>query len=69
MLSAVASGDLNHRITNSYKGQFGLLKESANQTSQRLAEIVAQIQIATSEVDSAAAEISSGTSDLADRTE
>ncbi len=69
MLAGLADGDLTRRITLDYQGSLGDLKNHANRTADQLAEIVAQIQTATSEVDNAAAEISSGTSDLSERTE
>ncbi len=69
MLEAIAGGDLSKRIEADLQGSLGDLKNHANRTADQLAEIVAQIQTATSEVDNAAAEISSGTSDLSERTE
>jgi methyl-accepting chemotaxis protein len=67
--NAIAQGDLTKRITATYEGRFAELKDNANQTAERLAEIVGQIQIATGEVANAASEISSGTEDLSHRTE
>ena len=67
--NAIAQGDLTKRITANYEGRFAELKDNANQTAERLAEIVGQIQIATGEVANAASEISSGTEDLSHRTE
>jgi len=69
MLEAMSNGDLSPRIKADYQGKFGELKENANRTSDRFAEIVSQIQIAASEVEDAAAEITSGTNDLSNRTE
>jgi methyl-accepting chemotaxis protein len=69
MLGGLANGDLTGRITADYQGTLGNLTDSANQTADRLGEIVAQIQSASSEVENAAAEISAGTSDLSERTE
>jgi methyl-accepting chemotaxis protein len=69
MLGALSKGDLNHRIDKDYLGRFGELKSHANATAVKLAEIVAEIQIATGEVENAAAEINAGTEDLAGRTE
>ncbi len=69
MLGALAKGDLRQRIEANYQGSLGALKDNANQTAQQLAEIVTEIQTATSEVKNAAAEISTGTTDLSNRTE
>ncbi len=68
-LAALARGDLTGQVEGNYRGAFQNLKDSTNATTEKLAEIVAQIQTATSEVENAAAEISSGTSDLSERTE
>ncbi|MEM7042002.1 MAG: methyl-accepting chemotaxis protein [Pseudomonadota bacterium] len=69
MLSALAHGDLTERIRSDYKGSLGVLKDNANGTAEQLAQIVAQIQCVTGEVENAAAEIASGTTDLSERTE
>ena len=69
MLKGLAEGSLDRRIANDYQGKFGELKHYANDTAERLTGIVAQIRMATGEVESAADEIASGTSDLSSRTE
>ena len=69
MLAALADGDLSRRIEADYQGSLGKLKDNANQTAEKLTDIVSQIQAATGEVENASAEISSGTSDLSERTE
>ena len=69
ILAAIAEGDLTKRISTDYQGRFGELKDNANQTAERLGEIVGQIQTATGEVSNAASEISTGTEDLSNRTE
>ena len=55
MLAALAGGDLSQRIDADYRGSLGALKDDANRTADQLAEIVAQIQTASSEVENAAA--------------
>ncbi|MEZ5935130.1 MAG: methyl-accepting chemotaxis protein [Alphaproteobacteria bacterium] len=69
MLESLARGDLRQRITTDYKGKFGELKRNANDTADKLVDIVSSIQTATAEVKNAAAEITSGTEDLSHRTE
>ncbi len=69
VLSALAQGDLNRRVTRDYQGAFERVKTDVNATSTRLAEIVGQITQAAETIAAAAAEVSLGSSDLADRTE
>ena len=68
MLAALADGDLTRRIDADYQGTLGDLKDNANQTAEKLSQIVAEIQTATSEVGNAASEINNGTEDLSQRT-
>jgi methyl-accepting chemotaxis protein len=69
MMGSLADGDLTKRISTSYEGTFGILKESANTTAIRLSETVAEITASAREVANAAAEISTSTTDLSQRTE
>ncbi len=69
MLEAMAEGDLSKRIDADFQGRLGELKDNANGTADKLADIVEQIQGAAGEVRNAASEISSGTEDLSHRTE
>ena len=69
MMGALAEGDLTKRIEADYRGAFGMLKDSANATANRLAETVTEIAASAREVANAAAEISTSTTDLSQRTE
>ncbi len=69
MLKALAAGDLTQRIEADYQGLIGQLKDDANATSARLAEIVSQIRESTDSINTAAREIASGNADLSARTE
>ena len=69
MLSALADGNLNERITTDYQGAFGQLKNDANATAEKLSQIVVQIQNASELISQAASEISDGSTDLSERTE
>ncbi|MGI9452688.1 MAG: HAMP domain-containing protein, partial [Geminicoccaceae bacterium] len=69
LMQGLAQGDLSRTMTGDYKGRFGDLQRNANDTVQRLIEIVSNIQAAADEVKNAASEITSGTEDLSSRTE
>jgi len=69
MLDALAEGNLNQRITAEYRGNFGLLKENANKTAERIGATIADIKASAAQVTNASAEISISTTDLSQRTE
>ena len=69
VLGALAQGDLTQKITAEYRGLLGQLKEDCNTTSERLAEIVANIKEAASTINVASQEIAAGNSNLSSRTE
>ncbi|SDH22099.1 methyl-accepting chemotaxis protein [Pelagibacterium luteolum] len=67
-LSALAAGDLSHRITAELPAKTGRLKHDFNRTAESLSEMVARLRATSSRLKSATAEILSGTNDLSDRT-
>jgi methyl-accepting chemotaxis protein len=69
VMAALAEGDLRRRVEAELSGRFGQLKQDTNQSIERLAEVVGQIQRAVGAVDRSSAEISSGNGDLSARTE
>jgi methyl-accepting chemotaxis protein len=69
VLSAITRGDLTEKITNSYFGAFGELKESTNATVDKLTGIISQIKEVTDIVHNGVKEIASGNNDLSQRTE
>jgi methyl-accepting chemotaxis protein len=69
VLGALAKGDLTEKITNDYQGTWGRMKEDANQTVDRLTEIVSQIKESTESINVASKEIAAGNTDLSSRTE
>ena len=69
VLGAIAQGDLSRRIESDYAGTFGRLKDDTNLTVERLREVVTGIKESTETINTAAAEIASGNSDLSARTE
>jgi methyl-accepting chemotaxis protein len=69
MLASLAEGNLTRRINADYQGMFGILKDNANTTVDRLSETISKIKAAATEVANASAEISTSTTDLSQRTE
>ncbi|CAK0770746.1 methyl-accepting chemotaxis protein [Gammaproteobacteria bacterium] len=67
--TALAEGDLDQRIDKDYQGAYLTLKHAFNTTSERLADIVREIDRAVNAIASVAGEISVGTADLSKRTE
>ena len=69
MLSALAAGDLDHRVRGDYAGDFEAMKIDANLTAERLTGIVGQIKQCSLAINSAAHELAAGNDDLSRRTE
>lgn len=69
MFSAISHGDLTKRIDADYSGDFGRLKNDANNTSEKLTEIVSKIKESSDLVNTASTEISDGNMNLSHRTE
>jgi methyl-accepting chemotaxis protein len=69
ILAALAQGDLRKRMSNEYTGDFQRLKDNANETVQRLIEVIGDIQSTSNSVATGADEISKGNLNLSQRTE
>ena len=69
VLHSLAEGDLTHRVDARLQGTFGEMAANANETVERLTEMVGQIKDAVVAINAAASEISSGNDDLSRRTE
>jgi len=69
VMGALARGDLTRTIETQYAGKLGSVKDSINDTIERLAETVATIQLTAVDVANSAREINSGADDLSRRTE
>ena len=69
LLRAIADGDLTARMQGEHHGVFATMRDDANATVERLLEIVGGIVEVTRAINGAAAEISAGNNDLAQRTE
>jgi methyl-accepting chemotaxis protein len=69
MIAAMASGDLSKRIKGNYQGELLRLKQGANATADKLAQVVGQTVEGMTAIKSSTAELSSGAADLSSRTE
>ena len=69
ILNALAEGDLTRRITANYEGNFAILKENANKTSERIGSTIAEIKTSAHKIANASSTISTSTRDLSQRTE
>jgi len=68
-LSALEKGDLTSRIDNHYEGKFDELKQSSNNTAEKLAEIIGNVRGSAEEVGIGSGEISEGNNTLSNRTQ
>ncbi len=69
VMQAMAEGNLSDRMNGEYLGQFAVLSESVNSTLNNMTEMVDKIRSSSSNMLSAATEISQGNQDLSQRTE
>lgn len=69
IMESLSSGDLTQHMQGDYKGEFGELKNSINNSLKNLLDVVSQVSAAAISVDTASTEIASGVSDLSQRTE
>lgn len=69
VFSAMARGDLTERVEREYLGSLGQMRNDANNTVDRLSEIISKIRNASKTISSAANEIATGNADLSQRTE
>lgn len=68
MFGAFARGDLTQRIDGDHQGMFAAVRDHANQTAERLAELTRGISASAVAVESASREIANGSTDLSERT-
>ncbi len=68
VLSGLAKGNLNERITNEYAGSFGELKSNVNQTVDRLRNVMGQIHATVLALKKNVERIADGNSQLHSRT-
>ncbi|AEO41572.1 methyl-accepting chemotaxis protein [Xanthomonas euvesicatoria] len=69
LLRSIAAGDLTARMSGDFKGVFAQMRDDANATTTKLAEIVGRIQHSAVSINAAASEIAAGNQDLSQRTE
>lgn len=68
-ISALSEGRLTEKMQGDYEGDYATLKNGINQTIDKLISVVTDITNSSNRVKSAAGEISSGNSNLSQRTE
>ena len=68
-LERIANGDMTQQIETEYQGAYGLIKDNANLTVQRLTDIVSEIKSIAHATNVSATEIAAGNIDLSQRTE
>ncbi len=68
VLSALADADLTKRMTGTYQGAFGKLKDDTNAVSEKLSELVSNLRETSRALKIATSEILSGANDLSERT-
>lgn len=69
VFSAMARGDLTERVERDYQGSLGQMRDDANNTVDKLSEIISKIRNSSKTISSAANEIATGNADLSQRTE
>jgi methyl-accepting chemotaxis protein len=69
VLGAFSHGDLTQRITSDYEGAFREIKESANETGDKLTSVINEIHETSEQVSQNSQEIAQGNMDLSNRTE
>jgi len=69
VLTALADGDLTVRMDGEFQGVFATMRDDANRTVERLADIVGRIRSGSDAINASASEIASGNDDLSRRTE
>ena len=69
VLTALADGDLTVRMDGRFEGVFAAMRDDANRTVERLADIVGRIRSGSDAINASASEITAGNDDLSRRTE
>jgi methyl-accepting chemotaxis protein len=69
VMAGLAGGDLTRRVTSSYEGDLGRLRNDINATAEKLALVIGQTVQGMSAIKQSTSELSNGTMDLSSRTE
>ncbi|TLS78217.1 PAS domain S-box protein [Mariprofundus erugo] len=68
-VQALSEGNLTHRITHEYEGAFNDIKQAANDTAERLAEVIGEVRASAEEVGLGSGEIAEANNTLNTRTQ
>lgn len=68
-VQALSEGNLTHRITHEYEGAFNDIKQAANETAERLAEVIGEVRASAEEVGLGSGEIAEANNTLNTRTQ
>jgi methyl-accepting chemotaxis protein len=66
---SLARGDLTQSVTGEFEGQFASLQADTNASTQKLRELIGQVQESVESITTASKEIAAGNADLSGRTE
>ncbi len=66
---SLAEGDLTQTVTGDFEGQFAQLQGDTNASTQKLRELIGQVQESVESITTASKEIAAGNADLSGRTE
>jgi len=69
IFEAMSEGDLTQSIISEYQGEFNRIKQNANNSIDKLSEVLSKIQASSRTVGSSANEVAQGSDDLSRRTE
>ncbi len=69
VLASLAQGDLSRTVKGEYAGQFDLLKQSTNQTINKLQAVITELLQSAAEIAQSTREIAANNQDLSNRTE
>jgi len=69
VFEAMSGGDLTQSIVSEYRGEFNRIKTNANNSVNKLSEVLTKIQTSSRTVETSATEVAQGSDDLSRRTE
>ena len=69
MFAQMAKGKLTKRVTGEYEGAFAQLQRDANDTADKLGEVITGIRAAANQIATDSSELSTGNNELSSRTE
>ena len=69
VFEAMSGGDLTQSISSEYRGEFNRIKTNANNSVNKLSEVLTKIQTSSRSVETSSTEVAQGSDDLSRRTE